>query len=1159
MTKRITLIMALLITIICGAQGAVVVTETEELLNQAIGTNDDIRLDADIALKESVTITEGKDLTIDLNGHTLSCSTGNVISVENGGKLTLKDSSEGKTGTISGAKPNTFYGGGIINKGTLIVQGCNITNCKAALAGGGIFNEANCTMTLTDVTIQKSEAPDGAAIFNRGTINMTGCTITENSHSNTTGGGCISNQAGATLSINGGSITHNMSNNGAAIWSKGTLNMKGVITITGNLSGNTTGVYADGGTASDLYLVDGAVVTVTGPLNDGTKESKIGISAEQMGVITSGYKAMTGATTVKYFFADGTGNKLTADEELSIQKIETDGKSWLDFKGENMPRYENGVLYIESAEDLAWLAYEYKDSHLIYYDTGDIVQTVDIDLSAHDWFPIGTYDTPFRGKYNGGGHIISGMKCSGEDYLGLFGKVGILTGGYVEGSVSDVVLLNSEVSGRNYVGGICGYALGHIMRCVTDTKVSGNSSVGGIIGENGYLDFISEVYELPDTYYNPNIQDCLYTGSSVTATESTRGAIIGNFTHTNGWEGVIKNNYFTNGVMSKLNNVLGLQAFPIYTTTPGLMLSFNSEPKGVEYESVRYIPKTGAKVTVEAVDANNTPAEVKLNGRTLGTGAGTYDIALQDGESEAVITSEVTMKTLEGEGTEESPYLIKTTEDWITLAAQVYSGNTYRGKHLRLENDITVTTMVGKSDVALEGSFNGNGHTLTFNAGTAEKPVIDEYVAPFRYYAGSSIYNLSVAGTIYTASRYAGGIIAQLKSDATLDGCRSSVAIHSTYEGNAFHGGLIAERDYDYNSIVFNCCVFDGELQGEKSAWCAGFVGYAELGDFDASFNAQFSDCLFAPKAITMKTPSNFTYYESGFPNSFINCYYTDTKNEKPQGKKANVYNDYISAFGSITERQNHFMEVYEHAIKFDGKWYSPIVTLANAESNAEKLGTLNGQTADVCLLDRTLYKDGSWNTLCLPFAVADIEQTPLAGATVKTLDNSSFNSKGTLTLNFSGNLTALEAGKPYIVTWESGGDVISPVFDGVTVSSATTNVETANVDFMGTFSPVSLAANDHTVLYMGADNKLYYPSVALSINAFRAYFQLKGITMGDTPQGANNIVLNFDGESTGIADLTPDTEGEDGGYYTIDGRQQNGVPTQKGIFIHNGKKVVVK
>jgi hypothetical protein len=77
-----------------------------------------------------------------------------------------------------------------------------------------------------------------------------------------------------------------------------------------------------------------------------------------------------------------------------------------------------------------------------------------------------------------------------------------------------------------------------------------------------------------------------------------------------------------------------------------------------------------------------------------------------------------------------------------------------------------------------------------------------------------------------------------------------------------------------------------------------------------------------------------------------------------------------------------------------------------------------------VTLQGRTLYRNGDWNTLTLPFAVDDFTGTPLAGATAKELDGTTSNlTDDILTLNFT-NVTSIEAGKPYIVKWQDGVSV---------------------------------------------------------------------------------------------------------------------------------------
>ena len=81
-------------------------------------------------------------------------------------------------------------------------------------------------------------------------------------------------------------------------------------------------------------------------------------------------------------------------------------------------------------------------------------------------------------------------------------------------------------------------------------------------------------------------------------------------------------------------------------------------------------------------------------------------------------------------------------------------------------------------------------------------------------------------------------------------------------------------------------------------------------------------------------------------------------------------------------------------------------------------LATHTNSVYDVMLVGRTLYRGGTWNTLCLPFGVSNLSGTPLEGAKVKTLGSTELSDDGTLTLNFT-DATGLEAGKPYILKWD--------------------------------------------------------------------------------------------------------------------------------------------
>ena len=140
----------------------------------------------------------------------------------------------------------------------------------------------------------------------------------------------------------------------------------------------------------------------------------------------------------------------------------------------------------------------------------------------------------------------------------------------------------------------------------------------------------------------------------------------------------------------------------------------------------------------------------------------------------------------------------------------------------------------------------------------------------------------------------------------------------------------------------------------------------------------------------------------------------------------------------------------------------------------------------------------------------------------------------------------------------------MNPVFSGVIISKGTANVKTDYVDFIGTYSPASIYTNEKTNLYLGADNKLYYPTASdFTVNACRGYFQLKqGLTAGSQSAGVRAFVLNFgEGDASGIVSVSkePGSEGVADAWYTLDGRRLAGKPTASGIYVNNGRKVIIK
>ena len=228
---------------------------------------------------------------------------------------------------------------------------------------------------------------------------------------------------------------------------------------------------------------------------------------------------------------------------------------------------------------------------------------------------------------------------------------------------------------------------------------------------------------------------------------------------------------------------------------------------------------------------------------------------------------------------------------------------------------------------------------------------------------------------------------------------------------------------------------------------------------------------------------------------------------------------------------------------------------LYDDQDNSSVLASYAGQTVNVTLQDRTLYKDGKWNTLCLPFNLA-LDGSPLAGADVRALDNANLTA-GTLTLNFTTNsITELVAGTPYIIKWASGDNIVNPVFNDVTIVLTNHDFTSTDgkVEFHGTYESHSFGDENRSILFLGSDNTLYWPQAGAHIGAQRAYFEL------DPSASVRAINLNFGDEATGIHETAiGNSRKTTTGWYTLDGMRREGKPSVRGIYIHNGRKVVVK
>ena len=114
-------------------------------------------------------------------------------------------------------------------------------------------------------------------------------------------------------------------------------------------------------------------------------------------------------------------------------------------------------------------------------------------------------------------------------------------------------------------------------------------------------------------------------------------------------------------------------------------------------------------------------------------------------------------------------------------------------------------------------------------------------------------------------------------------------------------------------------------------------------------------------------------------------------------------------------------------------------------------------------------------------------------------------------------------------------------------------NADFTGGTFKGTYSPIVWNTENKSILFVGENNTLYYPKSGAFVNACRAYFDLGSAS-------AREFVMNFDDQTTGISDaLRLNDKGQmtNDNFYDLQGRKIEN-PT-KGLYIHNGKKVIIK
>ncbi|MBW2991731.1 hypothetical protein KY345_00755, partial [Candidatus Woesearchaeota archaeon] len=207
-----------------------------------------------------------------------------------------------------------------------------------------------------------------------------------------------------------------------------------------------------------------------------------------------------------------------------------------------------------------------RDNLTLYYILGNDIDFSDAGCSAYTtgggFAPIGT----FTGTFDGQNHTITGLYINRTtSYIGLFSNNGAL--------IKNLGLVDINVTGYRYVGGLAGYNGGTVSNSYASGAVTGYRDVGRLVGRN-YRGTVSNSYAtgtvighitiggLVGDNNHGNVINSYATGTVTGTGGSSVGGLVGMSSN----YGTVSNSYAT-GIVTGASNVGGLLGYNVGSVT----------------------------------------------------------------------------------------------------------------------------------------------------------------------------------------------------------------------------------------------------------------------------------------------------------------------------------------------------------------------------------------------------------------------------------------------------------------------------------------------------------------------------------------------------------------------------------------------------------------
>lgn len=207
-----------------------------------------------------------------------------------------------------------------------------------------------------------------------------------------------------------------------------------------------------------------------------------------------------------------------------------------------------------------------------------------------------------------------------------------------------------------------------------------------------------------------------------------------------------------------------------------------------------------------------------------------------------------------------------------------------------------------------------------------------------------------------------------------------------------------------------------------------------------------------------------------------------------------------------------------------------------------------------------------TWNTMVLPFDVTVAELSYQLGYAIVNVVDPTKTTEGNV--QFKLEMGKIPANTPFCVKTDAdiaNGKELTFKNRLIVDAGKYPSVDAGNgYKFVGAYQNLKIDKNTPTYNFLRGDNNKWAHIGASSANnwtvvPFDAYVDLSAAS---APEAVTFTFEEIDGSTTAIKNVDAsvnDVKAVKAGWYTIDGKKLNAAPAQKGIYIYNGKKYVVK